>query len=333
MKKIYKRKWSRWDQELLCVTHTDRPVELDQCNLNYLELRYSVQNRLPPIKPFETLSPAWEHSPYKGEVTIWEFQNNNFQKPRLLMNIRPKNFKPQFAIWYKQRLWILGVDVLEVYDVNLSRLAVIKDPWLSGGHTIVPDHLGYLLVSCSASDSVLVINDETYQVVQTLRMPKHIYGFNYSLARTDSVVEHYIINDYQLTHLNCAWPWHNGILVSTLIQGAIGWFDKNGNYQELLRGFVGCHGVRNNNDTGQMYFCDSCLGVVVLLTPSYTVDKRVDTGSAWLHDAHLLGNNIFALSVADRNQIEIMDFSTRKIISIIRCSDFGNSTKFIYFGK
>lgn len=333
MKIIYKRRGANWQQNLLCITHSDRPVELELCNLNYLELRYSDPERLPPSQPFESLTTSIKHSPHLGEVTVWEFRDDNFRKPRLLLHLRPNNYKPQFAIWHQQQLWILGVEVLEVYDSNLSRLAVIRDPWLSGAHTIIPDQKGQLLVSCSASDSVLVIDQLTHKLVRALRMPNSLYGFNYHLSRTDSVVDHYIINDFQLTHINCAWPWRDGILVSTLIQGAIGKFNHDEKYTELLRGFIGCHGARIDQRTGRIFFADSCLGTVVFLTAAYTIDYRIDARSKWLHDVHQMNGNIFALSVADRNLIEIMDCTSRKVITDIPCNDFGNSTQFIYFGK
>lgn len=331
----YKRHCIDWNQKLLCVTHTDRPVQPDRCDLNFLEQRYSDPDRFPPTEPFETLLPSFQYSgmEYSGTVTVWEFIKGDFRKPRLLAYIRPTDYKPQFAIWYKQRLWILGLEILEVYNSDLSRIAVIEDPWLSGTHTIIPDQCGHLIVSCSASDSVLVIDEETYKVVQALRMPEKLYGVNYSLSRTDSLVEHYIHNDYQLTHINCAWPWRGGILVSTLIQGAIGWFDENQNYKELLRGFVGCHGVRTDHRTNQIYFCDSCLGTVVFLKSDFTIEHRINTGSIWLHDTHQLNHDTFALSIADRNQIEIMNCFSRDIITVIGCSDFGNSTQFVYYGE
>lgn len=332
MRVYINKRWPGGRQKLLCVTHTERPVELDRCNLNFLTRRYTDPNRLPPTVPFESLTPSSNHSPYLGDVTVWEFVGGDLRTPRLLAHLHPEDYKPQFALWFKQRLWILGVEILEVYDSTLSRLAIVRDPWLAGAHTIVPDRRGHLLVSCSASDSVLVIDEDTYEVVQALRMPQALYGYNYPLSRQDSVVDHYIINDYQLTHLNSAWPWRNGILVSTLMQGAIGWFDQNGDYEELLRGFVGCHGVRVT-ETDQIYFCDSCLGSVVFLTPNLGEERRLNTGSLWLHDAQQLGCQSFALSVADRNSVEIMDFITGEVLSVIPCGDFGKGTQFVSYGE
>ena len=332
MRILYRRRMASWNYPLLCITHTDRPVDLKRCSLNFLELRYSAVNRLPPAEPFEALTPSREHSPHLGSITIWRFMDSHFGRPQLLAHLRPEEYKPQFAIWYRQRLWVLGVQELEVYDSNLSRLALIGDPWLSGAHTLVPDNRGNLLASCSASDSVLVIDQDTHQIVNTLRMPESWYGFNYGLARTDSVVDHYIVNDYQLTHLNCAWPWRQGILVSTLIQGAIGWFSEDGDYTELLRGFVGCHGARADERTGNIYFADSCLGAVILLSSDFTIRRRVDANSVWLHDAQQLQGDVFALSLADRNHVEIVDFSTRQKLAVIPCGEYGSSTQFVHYG-
>jgi hypothetical protein len=269
-------------------------------------------------------------------VTIWEFVEGNFSKPRLLAHLRP-DCKPQHAIWYQQKLWILGVDRLEVYlfglvDKGLSLLKTIEDPWLSGAHTILPDGKGHVLLSCSASDSILSVDELTLEVVTALRLPEAIYGHNYALSRTDSVVEHYITNDFQLTHVNCAAPWHNGIVVSTLIHGAIGWFDSQGEYKELMRGFVGCHGVRSEHQTDDLYFSDSCLGTIVFLDENQTVKRRVATGSIWLHDAQQLTDNIFAAAVTDRNQVECIDIRSREVVSKISGSDFGMGPQFLYFG-
>jgi hypothetical protein len=300
-----------------------------------LEKRFVHPNRLPPAEPFDNLWSSSYFSPYLGHVTIWGFRNGNFAKPILLAHLCPNRdgYKPQFATWYSNRLWILGIEGIEVYNAELSRIAIISDPWLSGGHTIVPDYQGHLLVSCSGSDSVLVIDEVSYRVVNALRVPESLYGFNYPLSREDSTVEHYIDNDSQLTHINCAWPWNGGILVSNFIQGAIGWFNESGEYTELLRGFVGCHGVRVDYRNNQIYFSDSCLGATVFLNSSYGIACRVDAESSWLHDTQQLSDDIFALAVADRNQVEIMNFSSREVIAVIPGNNFGSTTQFVYYGQ
>lgn len=332
---VYRRPSISWNQKLLCVTHSERPIERKFSSLNYLEKRFSDAYRLPPTQKFESLWPSHHFAVYLGQVTIWGFRNGEFSKPRLLAHLQPNpdGYKPQHAIWYNQKLWILGFDGLDVYDEELNRVTVIRHPWLTGGHTIAPDQNGNLLVSCSGSDSIIVINEHNYEVVKTLRVPEAIYGFNYPLTEKHSTLDHYIDNDSQLTHINSAWPWKNGILVSNFIQGAIGWFAPNGQYEELVRGFVGCHGARIDGNTGQIYFSDSCVGVVVFLTPEYSIDYRVDANSVWLHDAQQLSDRIFALAISDRNRVEIMDFSSRKVIATIPGYKFGNTTQFVYYGQ
>lgn len=332
---VYRKGSIHWNQKLLCITHSERPIAREYANLNYLEKRFSNPNRLPPSEPFESLWPSYNFAVYLGQITIWGFRNGNFTQPHLLAHLRPtpNGYKPQHAIWYKNRLWVLGFDGLDVYNSDLDRIIVIRDPWLTGGHTIFPDNQGHLLISCSGSDSVLVIDEEDYKIINSFRVPESIYGHNYKLRRDDSTIDHYIDNDSQLTHINCAWPWKNGILVSNFIQGAIGWFDHSGNYQELVRGFVGCHGVRTDSRTDQIYFSDSCIGTVNFLTPNCTLDYRVDADSRWLHDAHQLKDNIFALAVADHNRIDIMDFCSRQVVATIPGNKFGNTTQFIYYGQ
>jgi hypothetical protein len=235
-------------------------------------------------------------------------------------------------MWYQNKLWALGVDRLEVYDSFISHLAVIEDPWLSGAHTIIPDGRGRLLITCSGSDSVLVINEKSLTVESAFRLPEAIYGRNFDLTRKDSVVEHYVPNDLQLTHINCASYWRGGIVVSMLIQGALGWFDTAGNYHELLRGFVGCHGVRADSRTGDLYFSDSCLGVIVFLGNKLGIARRVDIGSRWLHDALQIDGDTFAVSAADFNRIQFIDISTRDILTEISGAEFGMGTQFLSYG-
>jgi hypothetical protein len=318
------------DRPLLCVTHSDRVTVPEQCSLNYLERRYASPDRLAALPPFESLIDASHYSPYHGHVTLWDFVEGDWRRPMLFACLRP-DFKPQHALWHAGRLWILGVERLEAYDASLRRIAEVSDPWLAGGHTVVPDGGGRLLLSCSGSDSVLVVDEKTYAVVAALRMPEAIYGSNYALARTDSVVEHFISNDMQLTHINCASPWRGGIVVSTLIQGAIGWFDPAGAYRELLRGYVGCHSVRTDVRTDQLFFCDSTTGTVVFLDDAMKIKARLASGSRWLQDACQTAPETLALAVTDRNQVEIIDLATREVMHAIPGTEFGEGPVFLDF--
>ena len=307
-------------RQYLCITHSDRPASLAKCELNYLEMRFSRSGRLPPKEPFTSLLPSKAHSPYGGEITIHEL-GAGFA-PRLVARVRPETYKPQHAIWYAGSLWVVGVEHVEVYDPGLRSVAKVQDPWLAGGHTLAPDGNGHILVSCAASDSILVIDATSFRVVQALRMPQELYGRNYDLRRTESVTDHYITNDLQITHVNCAAPWRDGILMSSLIPGAIGWFDRNGEYSELLRGFVGCHGVRAIS-ADLIYFCDSCVGTLMILDGNMRLRQRVATGSRWLHDAVYISAEVFALAVYDSAEVWFMDVASRKVIYKLDCGAYG----------
>jgi hypothetical protein len=311
------------DRRYFCIVHSDRPAQLDQCDLNYLERRYSRPDRLPPRETFETLPAAATFTSFGGEITIHDLGESRFEPPRLVARMRPDQYKPQHAIWRAGRLWVVGVDRIEIYDRRLDPVARIDDPWLAGGHTIFPDGKGRMLVSCSSSDSVLVIDQATLSVIGAHRMPESLYGHNYALKRTDSVVDHYISNDAQLTHINCAYPWRDGILTSCLIHGAIGWFDSEGRYEELLRGFVGCHGGRVNT-SGEIYFCDSALGALTIVDSRMRISQRIGTGSRWLHDATQIHGTLYALALYDRQQVWFIDSVTRETVCVLDCGPFGS---------
>jgi hypothetical protein len=319
-------------RSLLCVAHSDRPLQEPANEINYIESRYASPARLPPAFPFESLRPAREHDPHLGGVTIYDIGEGGERAPELVCAFRPKTYKPQHCLWLNDRLWVLGTEHIEIYDPCLKSLRQIRDPWLSGGHTMAADGAGGVLVSCSASDSVLRFDEATGALTGVLRLPEELYGFNYPLARHDSVVDHFIDNDLQLAHVNCAWPWRGGILTTSLIQGAVGWFDPQGDYQELVRGFVGCHGARIRDDADELFFSDSCSGMVVFLGAGGAPARRVGTGSRWLHDAIQIRGNLFAMALFDQNQVLLMNVATREVVGRIRCDGRGGP-QFLAFGS
>jgi len=326
MKVHHRERAERWTGRLLCITHTERPVDVERCGLNFLTQRYADPHRLNAPAPFEQLTPSILHSPYRGALSVWSFADGDWSRPELLAHLEPEGYKPQDALWHRGRLWVLGVECLEVYNARLERLAVVEDPWLAGAHTIAPDSCGRLLLSCSASDAVLLVDDVALNVVAALRVPEALYGHNYPLKRSDSVVQHYVTNELQLTHLNCAWPCRRGVLVSTLIQGAIGWFGPEGDYRELTRGFVGCHGARISA-AGEIYFSDSCQGTVVFLDGRQRIARRASLGCRWLHDTLQLTGPIWAASLAELNQVRLFDMARCEPIHIIDGTPFGASTQ------
>lgn len=320
------------DAPLFLVTHTERITDLDRCSLNFLEKRYERPNGIEALKPFESLPPLSSNTPYKGSVSVWAFRDRDWSRPEHVATLRP-DYKPQHAIWYGGRVWVLGVDRLEVYDSCLERLATVEDPWLADGHTVYHDGKGHLLLSCAGSDAVLFVDESSLKVTRACRMPDGRYGKNYALKRTDSVVDHFITNDNQITHVNAAYPWRGGVVVSTLAQGSIGWFSRWGRYREIVSGFVGCHGVRVDARDGELYFADSTTGTVVFLDGAGRIKERFATRSVWLHDALQLDGDIFALAVADRNVVEIYDVRSKELLGTIDGEPFGQGPQFLYYGR
>ena len=302
-----------------------------RCDINSLEKRFVSPIRLPALQPFDTLRPSRTHTPYLGSISLYDIGEDGRRSPEMVCAFRPDTYKPQHGAWLDGKLWVLGAEHIEVYDADLKTVREIRDPWLAGNHTIAANGRGELIVSASASDSVLTVNAETGEITGARRLPEDFYGFNYPLARQDSVVDHYIIDDDQLTHVNCAWPWRGGVLVSSLIQGAVGWFDPDGKYHELLSGFVGCHGARVRNDVEEIFFSDSCSGMLVFVDFQGRVVRRVGTGSRWLHDAIQIRGDLFAAAPFDHNEVILLDVTTRDVVSRIPC-DARGAAQFLSFG-
>lgn len=332
MRIVYRQSEEPLSGDLLVVTHSDRRVELDRCGLNDLVRRYAKPGRLPAKTPFHELKPSIKASPHLGQVTIWRFEEGDFRRPRLVAHLHPESYKPQHAIWRDGRLWIIGVENVEVYDARLRRVGFVTDPWMAGGHTVNSDGNGTMITTWSASDSVILVDAHRLEVRAAWRLPESIYGHNYPLQRTDSVIDHYVHNDLQLTHVNGAWPYRGGVLVSMLIPGAIGWFSPAGEYTELLRGYVACHGVRTDH-RDRIYFCDSCVGTLNWLDQTHRVSERLDLRSVWLHDAEELAPHVYAACVADRNTVEIVDARTARTLHVIAGDEFGESTQFVSYGS
>jgi hypothetical protein len=148
-------------------------------------------------------------------------------------------------------------------------------------------------------------------VIRRWRLPENIYGFNYDLTPSMSVVDHFIHNDIQLGHLNCAYPdGRGGCYVSTLFQGDIGHVDQNGRYSLLARGQVGCHGVRVGQNGRDIYFADSCGGRLMQVEPGGGVRELWNTDSRWLHDVEQVEADLYLFCLGDKNEIALVDLST-----------------------
>jgi hypothetical protein len=145
-----------------------------------------------------------------------------------------------------------------------------------------------------------------------------LYGQGYGLEGADQR-RHAIPDEGQTTHVNAAHrAGASGLVVSTLIQGAIGRFDltagADGAYEEICRGFVGCHGARVSAE-GEVYFADSAAGLLVFLTADGRVARRFATGSRWLHDVQQIAGSVYAFALADRNELQLHDVATGELLA------------------
>ncbi len=338
---------------LLGVTHSTRPVDLARNSLNYLQARYRSPSRLENLPPFGELTESARFQPYLGQATFWLIDTEDLRHVHLVARIDP-GYKVQHGIYWEGCFVTGGDAVIEIRDREGRKIASASDPWLSGLHTVFPTPEGNLAAACSGSDAVLIFDPvrartvrrggalrrggavhrgkavHQGEAVRWLRMPEEIYGRNYPLARTDDTRAHYIHNDLQLTHLNCAFPCEDGIYVSALIQGALGLFSPDGSYREILRGFAGCHGVRRTAP-GELLFADSCTGAACFVDlASRQVRERIDFDSRWLHDAEMVGASICAGAVSDRNVVSLYGIEGDSWLGDIPLDGFGASVMFLH---
>jgi len=310
----------------LLFTHSTRIMDFNQCHLNYLTNRYKNKDRLKIPPDLQSLKNEY-CSNYTGAFSCWEWGRIS-DVPKLI-RWGKKNYKVQQAQIRGSELILAGTAFLEVYktiwdDVPLYQ---ITHDLMAGNHLfeVMPD--GGLVVSCSASDAILLFSKEG-KFLEYLRVPEEVYGRNYIFPPNVSLREHYIHNDLQLTHINSVHSYDQGFLISTLIQGDIGYFDAQKKYKVITSGFVGAHGV-NSLPNGDIYFCDSCNGCIVIIEKSGKIKKRYKLGSSWLQDARWIQDELYICSVSDKNTFELWDFNENKLIWLINCAAFGETSAFI----
>jgi hypothetical protein len=205
----------------------------------------------------------------------------------------------------------------------------IIDPWFGGLHTVMPVDDVTCLLSSSGADAVLWLDIARGTVVKRWRLPRDRYGSNYELDTTTWLTEHYVPNDFQLGHLNCASPdGHGGAFVSVLGQGDVGHVSRSGDFELLATDFVGCHGVRAS-DGGLLYFCDSCSGRLMRIDGINQVTTLFETGSRWLHDAAHLTDGIFLMTVADRNGLLLADMERGRTLAEWDFGEAGGTVQFL----
>lgn len=318
---------------LLTLTHSSRRTQLARCSAEFLTRRFADPGRLASLPPFAALPPP--EVLYSGAVSFHVVEEG----PGGAVRVRPAGiFKSRDKI--QHAAFLSPTDVLVGFEqrierrrlpapwpglveagaaVDLARAPVVATyahPHLAGLHTVAPLADGRVAISCSDADAVLFLDPETGRFGPPFRLPAELYGRGYDLAPGHDLCRHGIPDDLQTTHVNAAHPTNGGeaVLVSTLIQGAVGRFDlETGAYAELARGFVGCHGARMNGE-GEVYFSDSTRGALVVLDPSGGVARRFAVGSAWLHDAVQIRGPLYAFALADRNELTLWDVDRGQLV-------------------
>ena len=306
----------------LLLTHTSRSWDWTKCSREFLTQRAADPARLQNPPPFEELPPC-QANLYSGGLSVLELTMDQSGVQAVARRCIDSRFKIQHASMVGRRLVLCfenflavlpsAYEPIESIDLLPGSQWRIDDNWFAGLHTVFPVNDDVCIVSSSGADAVLWVDLESRRVIRRWRLPADIYGFNYDLTPSMSIVDHYIHNDIQLGHLNCAYPdGQGGCYVSTLFQGDIGHVDRSGRYTLLARGQVGCHGVRLAANGRDVYFADSCGGRLMRVEPGGGAGELWDAGSRWLHDAEQVDADVYLLSLGDKNEVVLVDLGARE---------------------
>ena len=308
------------DLGVLTLTHSSRTTNLARCSAQFLTRRFGDPDRLRDLPPFESLPPA--EVLYSGAVSFYRvLLDDGRVRLESLGQVRSRDRIQHVAllgpgdllVGYEHRLERWRLRRFAAADVEVT--GRFEHPHLVGLHTVEPLADGRVALACSAPDAVLVLDLARGVVERTLRLPASLYGQGYELSADADLRRHAIPDEAQTTHVNAAHrAGGSRLVVSTLIQGAIGLFDlESGGYEELCRGFVGCHGARRSAD-GEVYFADSTGGALVFLAPEGRIARRFATGSRWLHDVQQIAGSVYAFALADTNELRIYDVASGELL-------------------
>jgi hypothetical protein len=312
---------------VLTLTHSSRTTNLARCSVQFLTRRFGDPERLLDLPAFDSLPQA--ETLYSGAVSFYRVLIEGGRVGlETLGHLRSRDRIQDVAVvetnellvGFENRLerWRLGAPIGQLRRITAAEIEVVgrlEHPHLVGLHTVEPLRDGRVALACSTPDAVLIVDLARGMLERTLRLPSPLYGQGYELSEATDLRRHAIPDEAQTTHVNAAHrAGGSRLVVSTLIQGAIGWFDlASGGYKEICRGFVGCHGARMSAE-GEIYFADSAGGMLVFLTPEGRIARRFATGSRWLHDVQQIAGSLYAFALADRNELRVYDVASGELL-------------------
>jgi hypothetical protein len=320
----------------LALTHTSRVWDWERCTQDFLRGRYQLPGRLDDLPPFEDLPSVEQSRSYSGRLTLFDLTISgsgiHFAATRCIDSKHKTNHAckigDKLVVCLDDCLIILpaGTDATE----SSGEYIRIDDPWFAGVQMVFPIDDGNCVISASGPDALMVLDLAQRRVVRRWRVPADRYGRNYELTERMSVHDHYISNDIQLTHLNCAFPdGRGGFWISTLAQGDIGHVAATGTYEVIASGFVGCHGVRYSRELDCLYFSDSCTGRLIGIGVDRVPQVIGAVDSRWLHDAQHLAGDIFLLCLGDKNAIVVLDASSNTELARFDMQARGENVQFV----
>lgn len=311
--------------KVLCVTHSDRTFLEARCEINFLQNRFP-ENRFENCFSTDAITGIREAVPYNGALTLWKIDETDYSL-KFLKCYMP-DYKVQFASFDKKNLVIYGSDRIEILNTEFACLKTISGPHLVGGHTIHFDAEGYAWVNSAPGNKIMKVNIDTEEVVEMIRMPS-IYGNGINIDNKD-LRDYFIPTDLQPTHVNCAFPHKDSVYVTLWIQGAVGAYDADRNYNEIISGFRGIHSGKIEPHTGKLYFTDSPAGILWFYDLEQgKLVRRFKIDSQWVHDADHIRNDIYAAGLSDANTVQIISVEKMKIIREYQMHDFGKSVMFV----
>jgi hypothetical protein len=284
--------------------------------------------RLDGLPPWESLPGIDSAVPFSGSLTIWRVEDG--EKPRLcFLRAYDPGYKIQSAVFAGNRLLVCGADRLEVLDTEFRVVQTIRDNWICGGHTVFGDAAGHAWLTSAPANALLRVDVEQGKVVERIPLPDR-YGTGYSVRPEHDLREHFIPTDLQPTHVNCAYPTQDGILVTLLIPGVVGRLTSDREFQEIVAGIRGCHGGKLSPSGKEIYVSDSPAGLVWFFDPDTgSVRSRLRIDSMWLHDAHMISPALLAVSLSDKNELRLVGRHSGDVVFAADCSRFGASVMFV----